>query len=776
MTVSQLYKYMTEKVVPESVMPQNISACLMDEDVQIPELDAFTFLNRVRALGIGSADFLYLLKGCGAPEEAVEKIESNPAMNLQGLVVTLESSGLTPKDYTRMLYTARQLWERTLTMQLDELEQAQQLPEEDIISEVLGEPAARESDTDDAPVEADEYGEDIVEAEKSAPDITESADSDEDIEESESTEGTDDTEAEKSTEREDFVVQIKHEEQYVPVVEEEDISSDEDEYYPDDDEADEEAEPYTDEEKEPLDFGNYDREEQAKTNTGKIVAASIGACVLLGLSGAMEYFGFARTVDDVPAMRFAADSSEIFAEVYTAYNNGQLGGDGVLPRSFTDSTVFGSMLAVPPAGDSDRRELGVCTVGENAFAVCDDGIDVYTVGDGELLLAGTIPAPEDAEYISVIPHEDSVCVAFAADDSAGFICYGEEGEVLYSCNQAGILTDISVNDGEIALGTIYIPPFDENFTAEQTEKYLPVIQLDGGAMTISPTDIITDGKSSGCGYAVYGSYSLADGTLTDCGAVLGDPVFSGAEQLFAVMAGAEGHTVVTVGEKTTMADGEEVTEKVIEACDIPAGIAYDDGEVFAAASTGGDGTMIYLYGMSEDGWQPLSAIANLPDGFDSIRTESELLYICAGDEVLAAADISDPASPRMQELHKVTGVVRGSYALTSELSGTLARLTLYKRSDDGAVTEAGSYTKNITSHNGESAVSCGANTYLIDGEGRCGAAYNYFDGVSRISEFGLFGKAKTSSTLFDSRSGFTEAVVIGDELYLVYGDKSYVLE
>lgn len=105
-----------ERVVPESLLPQNIPASLMDEDSAPPELDAFTFLNRLRSLGIGSADFLYLLKGCGAPAEAVDKIEQHPDMNLQSLIVTLDGSGLTPKDYTRMLYTARQLWERTITM------------------------------------------------------------------------------------------------------------------------------------------------------------------------------------------------------------------------------------------------------------------------------------------------------------------------------------------------------------------------------------------------------------------------------------------------------------------------------------------------------------------------------------------------------------------------------------------------------------------------------------------------------------------------------------
>ena len=68
MTVSKIRELMQERVIPESVLPLNISAYLKDGDYLPPELDAFTFLNRLRSLGIGSADFLYLLKGCGAPE------------------------------------------------------------------------------------------------------------------------------------------------------------------------------------------------------------------------------------------------------------------------------------------------------------------------------------------------------------------------------------------------------------------------------------------------------------------------------------------------------------------------------------------------------------------------------------------------------------------------------------------------------------------------------------------------------------------------------------
>lgn len=119
MTIGDMRRLMLKKIVPESVVPQNIVNFLMDENAQLPEPDAFTFLTRLRGLGIGSADFLYLLEGCGAPEAAVEKIRANPAMNLQGLILTLEGAGMTSKDYTRILYTARQIWERTLTLRLE---------------------------------------------------------------------------------------------------------------------------------------------------------------------------------------------------------------------------------------------------------------------------------------------------------------------------------------------------------------------------------------------------------------------------------------------------------------------------------------------------------------------------------------------------------------------------------------------------------------------------------------------------------------------------------
>ncbi len=123
MTVGEMRKLMLRKVVPEKVIPQNIVDFLVDESAELAEPDAYTFLQRLRGLGVGSADFVYLLEGCGAPEMAVRRIKENPAMNLQSLILTLETSGMTSKDYMRILYTARQIWERTLSTRLEKVEE-----------------------------------------------------------------------------------------------------------------------------------------------------------------------------------------------------------------------------------------------------------------------------------------------------------------------------------------------------------------------------------------------------------------------------------------------------------------------------------------------------------------------------------------------------------------------------------------------------------------------------------------------------------------------------
>ncbi|MDE6733429.1 MAG: hypothetical protein K2J77_11205, partial [Oscillospiraceae bacterium] len=161
MTIEELRSAMRRKVVPEEVVPQNVISCLIDEDAEPPKPDAFTFLMRLRALGIGSTDFVNLLEGCGAPDGVVAKIKQNPAMSLQGLILTLENSELDSDDYTRMLLTARQVWERTLTLRLEKSETLSHIIDE-YEKEAPEEPEEAEAPEEvEEPVQEEEYEEEF---------------------------------------------------------------------------------------------------------------------------------------------------------------------------------------------------------------------------------------------------------------------------------------------------------------------------------------------------------------------------------------------------------------------------------------------------------------------------------------------------------------------------------------------------------------------------------------------------------------------------------------
>lgn len=736
MTVSKIHDLMTEKVVPESVMPQNISACLMDEDPVVPELDAFTFLNRVRALGIGSADFLYLLKGCGAPEEAVEKIQNNPAMNLQSLIVTLESSGLTSQDYTRMLYTARQIWEKTLTVRLDKVKAAESGRDEDISAD-----------------EPEDVNDEVTDTEVSAPD------------------------------KKEFVVNIPRDtEEY----EEADASSPEIEEHeePEVDADEDDAPAYSDVVQDRIGYQRIPRDEDAPANhSGKIVAASIGACLLVGFGVAIDHTDFFAAEDKLPSAVMAADHTEIFNDIYTAYTAGSFGGENVLLPSDSTERVFGDLLITQP------QELGVYNVGDSAFAASPELITVYAEKDDNAYILCEITPPEGAEFIEIVCGKEQLAAVFADDNSVGVAAYSDKGEVLYTIHQAGVLTDICTNKLDtISFGTVFTPDFSESFTIDQTSQYLPLISAGGEVCTVSADRIARTEGANGCSYAVYGEYSLTDGSIVDNAAALGDPIYSDADKFMAVMKADSGYDIILHG------DSEEnplLTTHINDliACDMGDTVAIilsEDAEpydsviktdkefnIVATAERETDGsTTVYLHSF---GFEKVAAVTNIPAEVTSIKMTQGKLYICDENGTAMVMDISDPAAPKIMELTAAEGVIRDEYALCSSVAEGLLKLTLYKLDGETAA-EAGSTTKAISAPEGEIAEMCNGNTFHIGGEERCAAAYTYFDGVSVISAYALFGKTNTAYTLFDDKNGFTAAVPLGDRLYLFYGKNALKIE
>lgn len=485
MTVSEIRSLMLEKVIPESLLPQNIAVCLMDENAAPPELDAFTFLNRLRSLGIGSADFLYLLKGCGAPEEAVSKIEQHPDMNLQTLIITLESSGLTPKDYTRMLYTARQLWEHTITMRIDsgELEAAAESRQEEQ-PEPQDPAGSEESTVQEAPVLT------ARQKKRTIDDLAEELGIAAEIE---------DEPEEKYTARQ----RKRRKEETAP-----------------------ETEP-----EQPAEV----REDSPKARRNAIIAAAAGAAVLFAIDPLMDILGFTAPGSSGGEFQFASDNAAVFSEIYTAYTNGRISSEKTQKLSKNEQ-IFGDMLI------NSGKELGVFSSGNTLWSAEPDGISVYALDSGGL--AAHVLPPEGAEFVKVMQTDSGVTAVYSGDAECGLIGVDDSGET-WSCGQSGTLTDIFCGEDVIRLGSVYTPGFTKSFTVDDVLEYLPYGSKNGQLTAFSPAEIAVSGSADGCSYAVWGEYAAENGEQKKRLAALGSPIYSGAESFTAAMTRENGSAELT---------------------------------------------------------------------------------------------------------------------------------------------------------------------------------------------------------------------------------------
>ena len=719
MTVSKIRELMQERVIPESVLPQNIAAYLTDGDYIPPELDAFTFLNRLRSLGIGSADFLYLLKGCGAPEEAVEKIEQHPDMNLQSLIMTLDGSGLTPKDYTRMLYTARQLWEHTITMRLD-LEEAQEEQPEEESPQPEQTYTARQKKPAPKPQEAPEPEQPEKPArirtarqkKKTEPEfheyigvkpIGQRNQPDEPSPEEEAAEKNDTYTA----------IQLKprpEEETELPAPPEEDVPA---------------------------------------ARKGGFFAAAAGAAVLCVLSATMGMLGYSAPESGSASVHYAEDCSEIFAEISAAYDAGKIGGENVQPLPGREQ-VFGGLLI------SSGEQLGVYTSGNTLWEAEPEKISVYSISADTSALTAEVVPPEGAQFLTVYQTENGVAAVFSGDSVCGIAGVDSSGQSFLS-EQSGTLTDYYCDGSIIRLGSVYTPRFTRSFTADDTSEYLPSVGWNGSASVLEPSETAVSGAAQGCSYAVWGEYSAESGEPSGKAAALGDPVYSGAERFTAVLRQENGGLLISSGDDVLLC--EDIGEVCAAAC---------GDSIIATAEQTENGVVVYLRG--ED-MQPLSGFS-IGSEISSLRVEGGVVYVSDGEKTVMAADVSSPDSPVPLELTAAEGTVSGEYALCGAKTGSGITLTLYKLTDGKAV-QTDSYAKTLTSKELESFRFCGANTVVIDSAELCGAAYRWFDGVSMVDEFAQLGKSRSVKTLYDDQSGFTAAAVIEGRLTLLCGEKTY---
>lgn len=473
-------------------------------------------------------------------------------------------------------------------------------------------------------------------------------------------------------------------------------------------------------------------------HSGAMLAAAVGAAVLFGAGAAASVTDFEQ-MTTMPAMNYASSNEEIFAQVYSSYYGGQLGSDKVFERENGGSEVFGNLLIEPVGG------LGVCSAGDFVYCAESDRIIVYS----DLLEeTGELLPSDDAEFLQVFEQDGEVYAVFGGADCGFMRLDGTQAE--YTVRQDGVLTDISVEDGMISFGSVYVPAFTEDFTAEQTEHYLPRLGTENEV--IRAENVLLCGE--GCGYAVSASYSLDDGSVASGKAVMGMPIYASADGSFAALEKEDGYIAVVFSEGICSTEVGALT-----AC------AYENG-LIATAERDENGISVYL---RDSNLQPMSVLTNFSEEISSIRLSDGYLYINGSDGIFMAVDCSDAENPKILELTEKIGGIKDGYALCSELSGSLLTFTLYNESGI-----AYSYSVTLTEQELSTLSLGGINTMIIGAE-RCGAAYSCFDGVCMVSEYIVFGRQNSEKVLYDDKTGFTAAVEYDGTVYAVCGAGALVI-
>ena len=897
MTCEEMRAEMRRKVVPENVIPQNIIEYLMDDSAELPELDAFTFLNRLRALGIGSADFQYLLEACNAPAACVEKVKRNPAMNLQSLILTLESSGLTAQDYTIMLYTARQIWEQTLTIRLEKTSEAvdevdeeteenpEQIPVEEIEKTVQPEPvpektADDESATDDDDEDFDEpslaevleqvrlleremsyHADDEEEAEKLpeiAPEEPEAPSLDnaeiaydeepeqsarnvggltsdfskifdiikenkqaerdeaqssapESVENNEESEepaaksvdtlstatlsvtkilaGMQKTAPEKSTELDSTgLADIE--------TEEAEISADEDYSYDDHlkfdgtdslvkidqrlfmktavqtrkpvQTLDEDENPAEDsEESSENDYDDYDEENPAydydddendydedyeyeddedelsrkirrtpkKYHIKALVAGAIGAAALTLLSVTAERF-----TQKAPEIFFAEQNDDIFAQIYKSYDAKIMGGDNI--SEYSDSCeIFGDLLINKNGGASFSDD-------KNVYTVTSETVSAESFNGTMLDSAKYITPPNKTKFVTAFEQDGALYCVFSGEKGGNECGYMKikDGTTLFTVRQDGILTDFSLDDGKISLGSVYVPSYSRSFSASDTDVYLPCLGKD--EKTPLTAENVAISGTDGCSFAVCAEYTLASGENSAAKAVLGNPVSASADF------------------KTAL-NGKTEDKEYGLLIDFKDKLSSKKCEKISAATFGKDFS-VTLEGENANirnaDFTAKCALSNFAENAEKLKIMDKNLLVGNKDGFFSAFDCTKLAEPAAVKLTKTNGIVSGDNAALFSVDGGLT-ITYYKK-ENSAAKVLGKYQKSFSDDELKTLVLKGAETTAF-ADDSCGAAFEYFDGVSVVAQYVVFGKNEGVKTLYDDKTGFTRAFAAGGKIYAV---------
>lgn len=826
MTIEEMRRAIREKVVPEEVVPQNVINLLIDDEAEPPKPDAFAFLMRLRALGIGSADFLNLLEGCDAPESVINKIKRNPAMNLQGLILTLENSELTSEDYTRMLLTARQVWERTLTLRLEKTEK---------ITREIEDESAEPSDVSEESAEDTPFGEDEED----------DLDYDEDL-----------TELSFTAVLDRISGELRDGTFAAGSVDAGETGGSQAEESEPDAPSDEENVP--EEETAPESVGIEDTTPEEPQES---VSADTAAIIQIDETMLRENLG-----------RLSAEDNEETSEQPLEEPDEELDGE-----AFDEEDIDGEEREVGTAkqkkpserrkiedsdeddgedeydGEEDEDESGEDTsrtyhkgaiiggaVGAAVLVGAGFFIGNYVVGND----ARSLHYAEDSSEIFTkiaYAYEDFVNNDLAAGGEAAYGVGADHrtifGDLLISGendkkslgsfsvgNSRYLITEEAVSASVIQNGTItaledMLPPEDARFVAAFDDNGELYALFSGTRSGQSGYIKITNGKAD---YTVR-----QDGILTDY------DFEDGEMRLGTVYTPNFTHTFYISDEDVYLpkaGTGEPISPKNVVMSDtkgfsygISAGYSTENGELRGVCAVIGDpvaasadgrfalngenGLLIKVEGDSlisdkterifraafckngcavvgeadEDGspkdirlldkdFKPASVLTGLPEGIAGMWFDGGVLTINGEHSALLRAECSDLAAPDPLALRTEKGYVVGQSALTCAVTTGALVITRYDI-ENGASKETARYTKELPEEQLADVKLGGLGTAITDGT-KSGIAYSYFDGVSVVSEYVVFENGAPAKTVsvFDDKTGFTAAFKEGDTIKAVCGE------
>lgn len=141
-------------------------------------------------------------------------------------------------------------------------------------------------------------------------------------------------------------------------------------------------------------------------------------------------------------LHFAADSSEIFTDIYNSYTNAVIGGSYVQPEP-PDSQVFGDILV------TGGNQFGSFSDGNTLWTAEPDAIEVCDLsGSADKI---EILPPDGAQFVRVEFTGSGLTAVFTGDSFCGVMGADQSGST-WTTKQSGKLTDIYSPGGRNTAG------------------------------------------------------------------------------------------------------------------------------------------------------------------------------------------------------------------------------------------------------------------------------------------------------------------------------------